>query len=286
MNIFRKIKASAACSVLLMLLCVVPAGLRAQSEWTPAPSGRLLNDYSGMLSEKEAQLLEHRLVGFSDTTSNQITVLIVPSLHGDEIKAVAYRVGETWGVGQEKLSNGVVILIKSKTEQEPDGQVAIMPGYGLEGALPDAFCAHIIDDYMVRYLAEGDYYEAICEALDVIEPVCRGEYSYAQYKEDEASEMLVGFVVLIVLIVAVVIVGTIANKKGRKGGGGKGNGGGNGSDSDWLLAALALSRLSNGAGRSRGFGGSGDFGSGGFSSGGFGGFGGGHFGGGGASGRF
>ena len=72
------------------------------------------------------------------------------------------------------MKNGLVILIKSKTEEEPYGDVALVPGYGLEGALPDAFCKHIIDDQMIEPLGNGDYYKALTDALDVIEPVCRG----------------------------------------------------------------------------------------------------------------
>ena len=122
---------------LIFLILLLPALiLPAQDLWCPEPTNRLVNDYSGMLSEEERESLEQRLVTFDDSTSNQILVIITPTLHGCEIMELGTRIGTTWGVGQKDLKNGLVILIKSKTEEEPYGDVALVPGYGLEGALP------------------------------------------------------------------------------------------------------------------------------------------------------
>lgn len=241
-----------------------------QAEWTPEKSSRLVNDYSGVLTAEQCNTLEERLVVLDDSTSNQIAIVITPTLHGDDENAVAQRIGERWGVGRDEFDNGLVILIKSKTEEENWGAVAIATGYGLEGALPDIFCKHIIDEQMIPSLGSGDYYHALTAALEVIEPVVRGEYSYAQYRQDEQRSALTGMLIMLVLIAAAVILlrryakkhpDQFNNNHRRGGGGGIYMGGFPGM---W---------------------GSGGMGSG-FGGGGFGGFGGGSFGGGGASGRF
>ena len=100
----------------LLLLCCL--SLRAQSEWTPANTGRLVNDYSGILSTEQVSTLEQRLEAFSDSTSNQVLIVITPTLYGDDEDAVAQRIGQAWGVGQADFDNGVVILVKSKTADE------------------------------------------------------------------------------------------------------------------------------------------------------------------------
>lgn len=252
------------------ILLLLAGPLFAQQGWCPKPTDRLVNDYSGMLSVKECEILEHRLVVFNDSTSNQILVVITPTLHGEDIMEVGTRIGHTWGVGQEQWDNGLVILIKSKTAEEPDGDVAIVTGYGLEGALPDAFCKRIIDDKMISPLGEGEYYEALTAALDIIEPVCRGEYSYAQYKKSERMSALLGMGVLLLIVVVVVLVLASYEKKHPHKGGGSGFG--SGSSGPIFFGGFPT------GGRSGGFSG------GGF--GGFGGFGGGGFGGGGAHGKF
>lgn len=258
----------------LLILCflLLPCLVWAEG-WNPSPTKRLVNDYSGMLSPTQRTELERRLVAFDDSTSNQILIIITPTLGGDEIIEAGTRIASAWGVGDEKLDNGVLILIKSKTDEEPFGDVAILPGYGLEGALPDIFCKKIIDDKMISPLGEGNYYDALCEALDVIEPVCRGEYSYERYKKDDRSAMfvLVGFFILVFVIV--ILAGQWDQKKGGKDD--DGNDGARGGHGPIFWGTPF-------GGSSGGFGSR----SGGFSGGGFGGFGGGSFGGGGAHGRF
>lgn len=247
--------------------------LSAQGLWCPEPTNRLVNDYSGMLSDTDREALEQRLVAFDDSTSNQILVIITPSLHDCEIMELATRIGTTWGVGQKDLKNGLVILIKSKTDEEPWGDVALAPGYGLEGALPDVFCKHIIDDEMIGPLGEGDYYTALCDALDVIEPICKGEYSYEQYRKENRVGLLFFFGFLVAFVVLLVL----ADRYNRK----------HPHDHDKDNFSDGLSNRRNTPIFYGGFP-RGGFGGGGFggSSGGFGGFGGGSFGGGGAHGRF
>ena len=251
-----------------MLLAVLP--LSAHAEWLPERTNRLVNDYSQMLTESQRNTLEKRLVAFNDSTSNQILVVITPTLEGDDENAAAQRIGQAWGVGQQEFNNGVVVLIKSKTEEEDWGAVAISTGYGVEGALPDVFCKRIIDDHMLDALGNGDYYRALTNALDIIEPVLAGEYSYEKYRQNERREGFIALgVFLLFIVLAVVLVGIYVKKhpeswhdNGGKGGGIYFGGFGGG-----------------GSGSGGGFGG--------FSGGGgFGGFGGGSFGGGGASGRF
>ncbi len=239
----------------------------AQTGWLPAKTNRLVNDYSGILSDKQRNALEQRLVAFNDSTSNQILVVITPTLGGDDEHHVAQQIGQTWGVGQQEFANGVVILLKSKTPDENWGAVAIATGYGLEGALPDVFCKHIVDDCMLGPLGEGDYYGALTSALDVIEAVARGEYSYEQYRKDERREGFIALGVFVLFIGIIIVLVAIAAKRHPEHwkGGGTGSGGGffyGGGGSSWGGSSWG--------GRSGGFGG----------------FGGGHFGGGGASGRF
>lgn len=253
--------------VLLLTLALCWGPVRA--EWLPERSNRLVNDYSGMLSAEQREALEQRLVAFDDTTSNQILVVITPTIEGDDENAAAQRLGQAWGVGQAELKNGVVILIKSKTEEENWGAVAISTGYGVEGALPDVFCKHIIDEKMLTPLGDGDYYRAIVAALDIIEPVLAGEYSYAQYRKEERREGFIALGVFVLFIGIVIVVVALWAKKHPDQ---WNNNGGTGSGGSYF-GGIPM------GGHRGGFGG-------GFGGGGFGGFGGGSFGGGGASGRF
>ena len=255
-------------TLLLLLVAAIPAV--AQSGKVPARSDRLVNDYSHILSAIEVQQLEQRLVDFNDSTSNQIVVIILPTLGTYDENDMAQRIGQTWGVGQQEFNNGVVILIKSKTPDENWGAVAISTGYGVEGVLPDVFCKRIIDDHMLDALGNGDYYRALTNALDIIEPVLAGEYSYAQYRKDERREGFIALGVFMLFIgTVVVLLGIYVKKHPESWHDNSGKGGG-----------IYFGGFGGGGSSHKG-------GFGGFSGGGgFGGFGGGSFGGGGASGRF
>ncbi len=252
----------------LPLLMLLPLMATAQTDynatgWLPEQEMHLVYDYYGLLTEGQKDSLETRLVAFNDTTSNQIVVMITPGFGGRDISSFAFEVGDKWGIGQRKLRNGVIIVVKPK--DETDGEVEIAPGLGLEGALPDIFCKRIIEDQMIPHFRENDYYGGIVAALDIILPVCAGEYSYDKYKEDrEGGSALLGLLFLALIFFFVI-------RSIRKGGGGSGHYSGGGSTYYGGSSPSSWSSSSS---------------SGSSSSGGFGGFGGGSFGGGGASGRW
>lgn len=188
----------------LLIACIMvflAAPLWAQQEITYEPTGRLLNDYSGILTPAQHDSLETRLVSFNDSTSNQILVIFTPLLGDEEIMDLGTSIGYEWGIGEKELDNGLVIMVKTKCEEEPFGDVAIVTGFGLEGALPDAYCARIIDDYMIPHLAEGDYYTAVNAALDVLEPICLGEFGSVYPDEEEltAGERILEIIIMIIL---------------------------------------------------------------------------------------
>lgn len=153
-----------------------------------APSHRYVNDYACILPDSTVAALEDSLAMFSRTTSNQITILTVLDLEGLTPNEFATKIGDTWGVGQKKLDNGLVILFKPKTS-DSKGEVYIAPGRGLEGALPDAFCNRVIQHEMIPHLKAGNNYTAATwAALKVIMPVCRGEFTYDNYQKKHYAD--------------------------------------------------------------------------------------------------
>ena len=261
----------------LVLILALSAPLDAQQLLPRPDPPRLVNDFAGVLSSSELSLLEEKLVAFNDTTSNQIAVVIVNDLQGYDRSDFAFRVARDWGVGQGDFNNGVLILVKTKSE-ESSGQVFIATGTGLEGAIPDIACADIIDREIIPRFRDNDYYGGLDAGTDVIMALAAGEYSYQDYAKGSPSGKIPGAVFFIMVIIFIVIIssGNSNNKHIKR----------NGTNNLplWLLLGML------GGGRSHGgsFGGfsGGRSSGGGFGGGGFGGFGGGSFGGGGAGGSW
>lgn len=229
--------------------------------WIPEKSKRLINDYTGIMSAEDELAMERKLLDCYDSTKVEIAILIVPDLGGDAIESFSQKVWEQWRIGNAEKDNGVLVVVKPKNST--DGQVRIQTGYGMEGALPDAFCKRIIDEEMIPNFINNDYAGGINDALDIIIPVCKGEYSLSDYEEDHKSNDWIAIVIIIAFIVAFII---ISSKSSNMWGGG-----------DYDGSPYAGTPWKGNY--SGGFGG-GSFG------GGFGGFGGGFSGGGGASGRW
>ena len=267
----------------LMLLALFGIAMQVSAQIPAKPNPpRLVNDFAKIFTAQQTAALEDSLVQFSKKTSNQVAIVTVNDLGGMALSQFAYEIGEKWGVGGEKLDNGVVILIKPKTDTK--GEVFIATGYGVEGALPDASCSVIINREMIPSFKENDYYGGVNKALAVILPVLANEYSIEEYEKGEEDKMIVGLAMLVAGMALVFIVIALVskdqdNKNDRNGNSGT-FGGGNGAD---VAAAILLGSLLGGrsSGRSGGSLGGGSFGGGGF-----GGFGGGSFGGGGAGGSW
>lgn len=255
--------------------------LSAQVPDKPNPP-RLVNDLAGIFSPQQAAVLEDSLARFAKKTSNQVTIVTVNDLVGMDAAQFAYEIGEKWGVGGKELNNGVVILVKPKTETK--GQAFIATGYGVEGVLPDAACSRIINNEMIPEFKRNDYYAGIVKALNVILPVLAKEYSIEEYQNEDLGAMMKGFLLAIggltiLCVIFYLIDRDNKNNNDRDGNSGTFGGGRRGSD---VATAILLGSMLGG-GRSSGHSG-GSFGGGGF--GGFGGFGGGSFGGGGAGGSW
>ncbi|MBV4358372.1 TPM domain-containing protein [Pinibacter aurantiacus] len=62
-------------------------------------SNAFVTDKANVLSRDEIQLLERRLKALNDSTSNQIAVVLIPTLDGQNLEDYANKLFRTWGIG-------------------------------------------------------------------------------------------------------------------------------------------------------------------------------------------
>lgn len=232
---------------------------------------RLVNDLAGLLRPDEVAQLERKLVAYNDSTSSQIAVVTVPSLGDYEIAGYAQQLYETWGIGQKNNNNGVLILI-AKQERK----VRIQPGYGLEGAIPDALAKRIITSTLTPAFKENRYYEGLDRATDQLIALAKGEYKAdpaTQPRSRRSSSDDSGGGWMFWVVIGALLLFILLRNRGGGNSGGRRNRGFGGA----MIPPIIFGDFSGGRGVFGGGGGGGD-------SGGFGGFGGGSSGGGGASG--
>lgn len=256
----------------LGVLLSVPQIFSQEIPERPTPP-RLVNDFTGVLSREQVNNLERKLVQFNNQTSNQITVVLVNSLNGIALSDFAYTIGEKWKVGQKEFDNGIVILIKPKIGRER-GQAFIATGYGLEGAIPDGTTKLIIENEMIPYFKNGDYYGGINQAISIIMPLAAKEFSSDDYAKTTTQGSPIGRIVPFIIFIIIFVFMRSSRARSHSVGAGI---------PFWTALWLGSSMAGSSHGSWNNFSsGSGGFGGGG----GFGGFGGGSFGGGGAGGSW
>lgn len=134
--------------------------------------GMRVHDEAKVLSAQTAQQLENSLKVFEDSTTNQIAVLIVPSLAGESVEDYALKVAEAWKLGTANNDNGVLLLISIN-----DRKMRIEVGEGLEGPLPDALCSRIIRNEIAPAFRRQDYDAGITAGVNSIMLAIKGEYN-------------------------------------------------------------------------------------------------------------
>lgn len=285
--------------LLAFLLGLAGPGTAMTQQLAPIPPlDSPVVDTTGTLDAAQRQALVEQALALQQRKGSQLQILIVPSTRPEDIAQYTTRVFEQWGIGRKGVDDGVLLVVARN-----DRRVRIEPGYGLEGAIPDAIANRVIQEYLVPRFRNGDYAGGIAEATAVLVRLIDGEplpAPVASNREPGGSDATF-FVALFIGGIASMLARLLFARRSRpaKGllaallAGGAG----------WLLLSLAgggvaaavafflsLGGLSPGGfARGGGFG-SGGFGGGGFGGGGFGGGGwsggGGRSGGGGASGSW
>lgn len=157
----------ARCAFLACLLCLPGVVLSLE---VPPPEG-YVNDHANILSEQEKAGLESILRRFEAETTNQVVLLVIPSLEGDSLEDFSIRVAEAWKVGQKGRDNGVIFLVAVE-----DRKARIEVGYGLEGALTDAQSGRILRDSVFPAFRQGAYSSGIQAGLVGILQTIQGEF--------------------------------------------------------------------------------------------------------------
>ena len=160
---------------ILTLVCLMAAAVSYAIPSRPDPQ-RLVNDLAKVFTPEQVSTLENTLVAFDDSTSNQIVVVTVKDMEGYDPSEFATRIGLEWGVGSAQFNNGIVLLVKPKT-YDSAGQVFIAVGYGLEGAIPDAYAKRIIENELIPNFRINDYYTGVEAACDVLMKLASREIS-------------------------------------------------------------------------------------------------------------
>ena len=98
-------------ALLFLSLVLFSTIAQAQSIIAKPNPATLVTDVAGVLTIEQKQALENKLVAIDDSSSNQIAVVIIPSLDGYPKEEYANKLFREWGIGNKKTNNGILLLI-------------------------------------------------------------------------------------------------------------------------------------------------------------------------------
>lgn len=223
--------------LIFALLFAGVAFSRAAEVIPPAPAA-YFNDYAGIVSPAAARQLDSELTQFERDTSNQIVVAIYPKLQSDSsVEDYTVRVAQKWGVGQKGRNNGVVLFLFQESHD-----IRIVPGYGLEGALPDALCKRIVEDEIIPRFRRGDFTAGLQAGVHAMMAATKGEYTGTGRTAGDRhgrNQTPPAFIIIFIIIVVVLSLirgrrNNVYTRRGLRtpwistGGWGSGGGGGGG----------------------------------------------------------
>ncbi len=261
-------------NLMLVASAWMVATMPAAAQTFPKLTGRVV-DQANLLDPAQEAALTAKLAAVEQRSGRQFVVATLASLEGRTIEDYGYRLGRTWGIGDEAKDDGVLLIVAPK-----ERKVRIETGYGARVFLTDAVSGFIIRNSILPEFKANDYAGGISAGVDAIittldlppaEAAKRAKKIGAAEAQRSNRGGVNPFPILFMVIIFFVFIRSIARRAGGRRYKGKRRGG-----IDPMVVLWGLDAISRSSGR----GGFGGFGGGG---GGFGG-GGGSFGGGGASG--
>jgi uncharacterized protein len=183
------------------LTSVLAFTLLAHALDVPSLTGRVV-DLAHVLPNSTVESLTAQLAAHETRSSDQVAVLIIPSLGGESPEEFSHRVATTWKLGQKGTDNGVLLLVAIQ-----ERKVRIEVGYGLEGVLTDIRSAQIIRHEIVPPFRAGDIPGGVTGGVNAIVKTIEGTYQASEKAVPQQGSDVIGQVVA--AVIAGLLVGLV-----------------------------------------------------------------------------
>ena len=164
---------------------------------------RFVTNPDGILSRDAVATLDSICYALKARGIAEVAIVVVDDIRPRDMVAFSQELFEGWGVGDDKLDNGLGILLVGDMRE-----IRFHTGYGVEGVLTDAMCYRIQQQYMIPYFREGDYSSGMVEGLRAVDTLLSGgDLPIADGENDEgAMWFALGFVLLLVVMPIVMLL--------------------------------------------------------------------------------
>jgi len=168
---------------LACMLACAPAFAFAQ-QLAPIPTlDKPVVDTTGTLDPTQVAALDTQARALQKRKGAQLQILMVPTTQPETIEQYTVRAFEQYKLGRKGVDDGVMVVVA-----KDDRRVRIEPGYGLEGAIPDAIANRVIQEYFVPKFRQGDYGGGLIDGTAVLVKLIDGEALPAPMADNHARD--------------------------------------------------------------------------------------------------
>jgi uncharacterized protein len=167
---FRRLASVPFASALIAFALLAGASAFAQGLAAIPKLDAPVVDTTGTLDATQVAALEQQARALQQRKGSQLQVLMVPTTQPETIEQYTVRAFEQYKLGRKGVDDGVLVVVA-----KDDRRVRIEPGYGLEGAIPDAIANRIIQEYLVPKFRAGDYGGGLIDGTGALVKLIDGE---------------------------------------------------------------------------------------------------------------
>ncbi len=156
----------------------------------------------GILSQTAVDSLNLWLGQMETAHGVQTVLAVVEHIEGGDAYDFCMALGRKYGIGSKEKNTGLIILLSTG-----DRAYYILTGRGLEGTLPDAICKRVENRQMLPALREGDWDEAMLNAVRAITKYVDGDDSLVGSSDfDHIGDSISNFVFSLLSVLGILII--------------------------------------------------------------------------------
>lgn len=171
------------------------------------PKQTAILDQANVIDDATEVQLSQKLIDYKAKTGNEIAVLTIKSLQGEDDFGYSFRVAESWGIGSKEANNGALLFMALQ-----DRKVRIQVGRGLEPYLTDLQSSLIIREKITPAFKQGNYTAGITSGVDSMIAVIGGE-RLSEPKKTQPSGGILEFLIYAGFFVLAYLTSFLARSK-------------------------------------------------------------------------
>lgn len=212
-------------ALLLAVVLILPVQAADLADFPDFPRSTSVVDDAGMLSGSTEDWLDEANGTLQEKCEGAtIAVLTVDNTGVLSTADYATEAFNTWGVGDRKEDNGVLLLLTRTSEKYPDGDYYAALGKGLDGTRLGSELSTVLQKKMEDPFADGDYDRAVKDTVTEMAEIIADEYGVDLYGNGHKKSHNGFFKSLLVIVVWLAILAVVISMFAGPGGHSRGGG--------------------------------------------------------------